>query len=935
MPANFDPAVYLRGGNAGDPARAQLAVRRLRMMVPGLTAFAQALTRNPRVRVVVSPGNPCTDGTNIYLRPPGELGDTDPHQQHLCGKRDENDTPLCLMCRTIEGVETTLYHEIAHIAYDSFEAVSDADKAEIVKRRLAELGTDETTRAGKLAKQLAEQDPQSYLMAAGMVSEFLPLILNAMEDARVNLAMYRARPGTYKMFRGQVVNVLEEGIMQPDGTLVYWRDMPRNLQTVCALYATAAGFEIDGWFADEVVAAMRDPELAATLKRVQTARSAKAIYRIGFTVLEHLRRLGFCKRKNEAEDDEQEQQEVGSKDGDKGERLDNEDATPSGPSMPEDDSPSQPSGTGQPGDSDDSDGDAAEGEQEPAGENPDGADGTGQESDEEDGETGTGDSESDDASEDSDGDQEGGNGSQDDQDGDDEAEGAGSGSDDQEDDQDPEDGAGSGDEDDEPGDEDDEPGDSEDLDGDSAGGWDEDDSDDGESAHNGSGEASEQLRCIECDQPFPKGSDKGQTYNHEHGGPLCNECAAADNEHDSDTEGGYDSGSSVTDPGEIAPKQESGNHETPYTGDPYFGDGSPEEVGDALAQFGGHAEKLPTIEEMEQESAIDKAIIQGEVFDSPSRNILGINIHREGQSVLSGSGYDLSGRMAWNKRYDVNVHNHAPDESPRYPCQACRDSMAYEITPDEGVLAASLGRLRVVFSDNRKARQARNLKRGRINAKVLGRRVPVADERLFQKKSEPGKKDYFVLLAMDNSGSTASGALSVIKRATFHQAELLARMGVKFAVYAQNGSPATYDGSLFSPGSLMNLDIVVVKEAHEPWGPVQKARLMAVGPGGFNLDGHAMEFYRKVLDAQRQTDRVILYYTDGEMPNENYDEELEVLQREIKNCERRGYSVIGIGVGTDSPKRHGLDTIEINEVEDVPLVVRELESRINQKVGAA
>jgi hypothetical protein len=72
----------------------------------------------------------------------------------------------------------------------------------------------------------------------------------------------------------------------------------------------------------------------------------------------------------------------------------------------------------------------------------------------------------------------------------------------------------------------------------------------------------------------------------------------------------------------------------------------------------------------------------------------------------------------------------------------------------------------------------------------------------------------------------------------------------------------------------------------------------------------------------------MLYYTDGAMPLENFKEELDILQREIKLCEKLDIHIVGIGVQDDSPTKHGLDTILLNEISDIPKVVDGLRERM-------
>jgi cobalamin biosynthesis protein CobT len=238
--------------------------------------------------------------------------------------------------------------------------------------------------------------------------------------------------------------------------------------------------------------------------------------------------------------------------------------------------------------------------------------------------------------------------------------------------------------------------------------------------------------------------------------------------------------------------------------------------------------------------------------------------------------------------------------------------------------------MRVAFADNARGKDVYHLKSGKINGKVLGKRAPGGDERLFRKKIMPGKRDYFVLLGLDISGSTVGRNIALIKAAAHAQAELLARMGIKFAIYAHSGNIAS--SALESDPSMtwarragLDLDIYHVKDPDEPWDVKIQERLDELGPDSANLDGHSLEFYRKRCDERQETDKIILYYSDGKMPAENYEEELEILQREIRICRQKKYTLLGVGIRTDSPRAHGLDTVQIDEISEIGQVVRHLE----------
>ena len=126
----------------------------------------------------------------------------------------------------------------------------------------------------------------------------------------------------------------------------------------------------------------------------------------------------------------------------------------------------------------------------------------------------------------------------------------------------------------------------------------------------------------------------------------------------------------------------------------------------------------------------------------------------------------------------------------------------------------------------------------------------------------------------------------------------------------------------------MDLDIYVIKDADDQWTDKTRDRLRSIYSSAANLDGHTLEFYRKVLDRRRETDRIIMYYTDGAMPAENYAEELAILQDELKTCERKGYLLLAVGVENSEPEQYGMDTVRLDTIEDVPNVVKHLESRL-------
>jgi hypothetical protein len=356
-----------------DPATAEIAfraARRFKEIAPQLTSFAKAITGNDSVRVVHSQTMTATDGITIRLRPPMKLGVVIEHQRLLCGKRNARSQQLCPACAQMDDVFASLFHEIAHIAFDSFKTLDNRDRAQILSRAVSERPALAGTRHSKLRDAIAKlgaiQDT-TYPVICNIISPYLHPMVNALEDARVNREMYRVRPGTYAMFRSIALEVFDNGIMQDDGTVYRWDDAPENAQVIIGLYCKASGFDYSGWFQPEIVAALDDPQLSRMVKSLEGARSVGAVYRQSFPILERLRELGYCKLPDDLDDDEPEPEPASG---------DSEPESSSGDS--DDDTDDEESGTGASGDDgrrESGDGDDTDDEAEP-GDTPDSDDDT-------------------------------------------------------------------------------------------------------------------------------------------------------------------------------------------------------------------------------------------------------------------------------------------------------------------------------------------------------------------------------------------------------------------------------------------------------------------------------------------------------------------------------------------------------------------------------
>lgn len=247
---------------------------------------------------------------------------------------------------------------------------------------------------------------------------------------------------------------------------------------------------------------------------------------------------------------------------------------------------------------------------------------------------------------------------------------------------------------------------------------------------------------------------------------------------------------------------------------------------------------------------------------------------------------------------------------------------AYDL-PTE-IMAPAAQRMRLALAANRKIGNQRGLTSGpRLDAKTLGYRIPTGDDRIFARRSIPKKRDWTVLIGIDASGSTASGALETEKAVAIGIGDLLTQLGIPFSMFAHTGEGASVGGR-----SGYKLVIAPLKTEHQLWKGDGRDNARRLKSGAANLDGHTMQAYRKMLERQKGRDKLLLYFTDGAMPCENGPEEKRILKQECAVLKAKGIYTIGVGIGCDDPRRYGLDTIEVNSTRDIPALLAGIGDRL-------
>lgn len=943
--------------------RARAAVKVFRSMQPGLTSFARVLTGRKEVRVELAAGGPRTDGTKIYYRPPIALGSGARHDRQRCDRRDaDTQRQRCDACAVREEVMIQIYHEISHIAFGSFKSSTDEDKKDLLSRALKEY-------PGRFADQIKDRVQNApeiykneYMGLAGLVSEFLPPLLNALEDVRIDNAMFKARKGTKAMFDAMVTGIFIDGIeTDSPGVFVPWSGQPLNAQITVGVFCLGSEYDYKDWFSPSVEAALNDNQLRGLVANAVTSRTAGQVYRQCFPILARLRELGFLKTEFEEDDDNNSSSDDTSDDssddaGDSEDDMDNaQEGTDENNQADDDDDQETVDGSGS-SDSDSSSGSGSEDSDESSSDDDsedDEYDSSGSSDDGTDTSKSGVENSSDDSSEEDDSDSEDSDTEESDEEG---TSDVGDGSDSSSSDGDSSESSdGSGVD----GQEGQSSGEESESEADSSGSKSPGGS--GSDRHDESGNLPDRQREVDEDRTSDGSDPEDGDHSHDDyqdssldsgrsdGKPESGGSDAASSQgastdrgsipeevvdepnEDSDTDGssvgGRDSDSSEPQDDSLIDSgadEGKGGKELHQPEPPY---GTPSDLNGKVEVFAHHGEihirenegesEEKSRAQQAEESAIDIAIIQGLYFEQPSANVGDVKIWRFGDDP----GDDPYFAWAYADHYEKEINE-------RQRTNLRRLGQDSDMTVPESIMGPATLETRRTFNNNQRANREKNMKSGKVRANALGKRAWSGDERLFGKRTVPGKKSYSVIIGIDISGSTVGENLVLAKKAAFAQAELCQRVGIDFAVYAHTTGHSYAWGSS-NPDYSYRMDMYEVKSFEDEWTPQVQHSLGQLSAAAGNLDGHSIEFYRKLVERRNTTDKIIMYYTDGKMPAANHAEELEIMQREIKMCKRLGIALMGVGIRTDSPIRHGLDTVQINGMEDLGGVVSHLGKKLN------
>lgn len=915
-------------------------------MRPMLESFARVVTKRPSLRVRLTWDKSWTDNQDIYVRPPLALGKAGSHQPNFCDLRTSYGESRCRRCAINDLVMSRMVHEISHVAHNTFEPAKDADIMSAIRRMISTGKVDQAT--GEKLREALMRSPD-WMTVAAVSSPYLPAIVNIMEDVRVDLKMGKVRPGSARVRRADIIRRQESGgemIEGDEGEKVWmpFRGQPLNVQLVVAFYNLVLDSFVPTAYSEPVVEAIENPvmqEFARSLEGgMKTVRDA---FHASQDFLSIAQELGFFPEQESEDEDDQ-------------------DGEPQPQPEPKDEDDSEPDDSAGPGEQteiqfEESDDSSDEDSDEDSGDN----DGQEESDSDSDSDGGQSDGESDEESEDAEeSDSSGGTDQQDDESNSDEGDDAegGQGSDESDEDEggdDADEGSGQGDTEDA----------DEESDSGGPGGTGEEsegEGDDSESSDGGGESPQDGSEDGDDDSSSSATPDAGDGDGEEEapdGGSGSGGTGSGESEGDGDSDDDSDGEVDGEADGEASDSTEQGDddsEDSPWDSDEdedfdrenldEKGDepldrqpqqidpreyGTPEDLEKGFEQFAHQAtaskdtvspEQIKTLEE--EMGTADSQIM---AFDVVRRDVTGLLISRPDRHAIDENGRDAA--LAWTHAYE-------PYRSlANYNNAQLGIEGAFE--PSIADISRFIGAVRPIFDFNRRSSQVRNRKTGDIAGSMLARRVPFGDDRVFQKKQRPAKREYAVGMGIDLSASTTGINLLLLKQCALVMADAMnALPGVKFAVWGHSAQWQwrQWQGRGRSRQPVMTYDTKLVanmyecKPFNEPWSARAREAVSTLGPDSENLDGHTLEFYRKQMQGIRATDKVFFYFTDGRMPQANYNEELDILTDNIELCKAAGIHLVGVGINTDSPSAYGLDTVVVSGPQDVHLVSEKLRERL-------
>ena len=227
---------------------------------------------------------------------------------------------------------------------------------------------------------------------------------------------------------------------------------------------------------------------------------------------------------------------------------------------------------------------------------------------------------------------------------------------------------------------------------------------------------------------------------------------------------------------------------------------------------------------------------------------------------------------------------------------------------------------------------------GRLSGTSL-HRLLTNDDRVYCKKKESRTRESAVQLVVDISGSMRGAKINLAAKVAWALIEVLDRLKVPNEVicftqthvdqsHREKGSPfADFSGRRGKYSRYGPIYMPIIKSWDEPHFTANHKRLLThmahsklrmLG----NIDGESLQYAALRLMEQPQPGRVMVVLSDGQPAGDaDYHATCAHLKQVVKDLERSGINVVGIGVEDDSVRHFYSKYVVVKELDDLASTV--------------
>lgn len=220
---------------------------------------------------------------------------------------------------------------------------------------------------------------------------------------------------------------------------------------------------------------------------------------------------------------------------------------------------------------------------------------------------------------------------------------------------------------------------------------------------------------------------------------------------------------------------------------------------------------------------------------------------------------------------------------------------------------------------------------GRLHGGALARLTAFKDDRAFRRRHIADTKDVAVTLLIDSSGSMGGdGKIETASYAAYGLSQVLDRLGISHEVLA-------FTTGVFFPNDMRDeeaklgvrysrykaLVIPIIKDFSEHVSTTVKRRFAALSDANFmdeNVDGESLQVAATRLLVRREKRKILIVLSDGQpaCPSGRPAGLVNHLKKTVKDIERQGVDVLGVGICSSAPKNYYSKCVLLNRVEDLP-----------------